>query len=120
MCDCGNGDKKDKFKIRIEPEGTTEIREEEYIDCAGNTGPVGEPGTPGVIKSNPKTWFGHFEWFWVESKSFMSHGYVWLLLHGCLIRAIIFSNYMVKYNKLTYDQKLMLYVNEDRLMYFDE
>lgn len=64
-------------------------------------------------------WLGHYVWFLRESKSFLDCGYISLILQGGLYKALKHANYMVKYEKLTPEQREALYVTEDRTLYFD-
>jgi hypothetical protein len=61
----------------------------------------------------------HFAWFMRESKSFLDCGYFSLIIKGGLYKAIKHANYMVKYEKLTSEQREYLYLTEDRTINFD-
>ena len=63
-------------------------------------------------------WLRHFVWFIKTSKSFLECSYFQMIMRGVLNKSIKHANYMVKYDKLTPEQKEHLYLTEDRTLEF--
>lgn len=64
---------------------------------------------------NVVKWLKHFFWFIKESKSFMDVEYIRLILFmGCIQKACQHANYMVKWDKMTPEQREYWYLTSDR------
>lgn len=65
-----------------------------------------------------KTYLKYYFWFWKESFGFMKGHNRFYIAWGCLLRAPNFAKQMVEWNKLTPEERLEWYANEDRTIEF--
>jgi hypothetical protein len=60
------------------------------------------------------SWLKHFFWFIVTSKDFLSCSYLRIIRDGGISKGINHANFMVKWDKMTTEEKELWYINEDR------
>lgn len=63
-----------------------------------------------------KEFIKHYIKFLTISKGYLGKGYSYIVLHGGLKKAYISAKEMCKYNKMTEQEKLLWYVNENRVI----